>query len=89
MSEEFDRRFRSSPIRRAKRDGLVRNVVVALGNSRQPEAVAPLSRALRDPSPLVRAHAVWALKQFDTPDARNALQQWLPSETDPSVLEEI
>lgn len=87
--EEFSRRFRSSPIRRAKRDGLVRNVVVALGNSRRPEAVDPLSRALRDRSPLVRAHAVWALKQIDTPEARNTLQQALPSETDPSVLEEI
>ncbi len=86
---EFERRFRSSPIRRAKRDGLVRNVAVALGNSRSPEAVAPLSRALRDSSPLVRAHAAWAMKQIGTPDARNRLQQWLPSETDPSVLEEI
>jgi epoxyqueuosine reductase len=87
--EEFNRRFRSSPIRRAKRDGLVRNVVVALGNSHRPEAGAPLSRALRDKSPLVRAHAVWALKQIDTPEARTALQQWLPSEKEPSVLEEI
>ena len=34
---EFARRFKGSPIRRAKRDGFVRNVVVALGNSRRSE----------------------------------------------------
>src|SRR5262249_41986328 len=58
----FEARFAGSPIRRAKRDGFVRNVAVALGTSRNPAAVAPLRDALaHDPAALVRAHAAWAL----------------------------
>jgi epoxyqueuosine reductase len=86
---EFERRFRSSPIRRAKRDGLVRNVVVALGNSRDPEAVPALTKALEDASALVRAHAAWALGRIGSARARELLRHALARETDPTVLEEI
>jgi epoxyqueuosine reductase len=40
---------------------LQRNAAVALGNSRDPGAVAPLIEALSDRKPLVRGHAAWAL----------------------------
>jgi epoxyqueuosine reductase len=40
---------------------LQRNAAVALGNSRDPYAVAPLIEALTDRKPLVRGHAAWAL----------------------------
>jgi epoxyqueuosine reductase len=86
---EFNHRFKGSPIRRARRDGFVRNVVVALGNSRQPEAVSPLTRSLSDCSALVRSHAAWALGRIGTADARAALEQALAQETDPEVLKEI
>ena len=43
----FRRRFGSSAIRRAKRDGFVRNVAVVLGNTRNPAAVPALTEALR------------------------------------------
>jgi epoxyqueuosine reductase len=59
--EEFSARFRGSPVKRAKRRGLLRNVAVALGNWGSPEAVPVLSRALADSEPLVRGHAAWAL----------------------------
>ena len=88
-SEEFNRRFKDSPIRRARRDGFVRNVAVALGNSRLPEAVAPLGRALKDGSALVREHAAWGLGQVATLEARNLLEDARFRETDPAVLEEI
>ena len=61
--EGFRRRFRGSPIMRAKRRGLLRNVAVALGNWGDPAAVPVLTEALRDPEPLVREHAAWALDQ--------------------------
>ncbi|MDR0310475.1 MAG: tRNA epoxyqueuosine(34) reductase QueG [Acidobacteriota bacterium] len=60
--EAFERRFAASPVLRASRDGFVRNVMIALGNSRRAEAVPALKAALLDESPLVRAHAEWALK---------------------------
>lgn len=62
---EFRRRFNGSPVQRARRDGFVRNVTVALGNVGGPEAVAPLRRAAAsDVSPLVREHALWALTRL-------------------------
>lgn len=87
--EEFRRRFRGSPILRAKRRGLVRNVAVALGNTRNPDAVAPLALALSDPEPLVRGHAAWALGRIATLGARQALERRLGLEQDAQVLEEI
>ena len=59
--EAFERRFAASPVLRVTRDGFVRNVIIALGNSRSAEAVPALKAALMDESPLVREHAEWAL----------------------------
>lgn len=59
--DAFSRRFQRSPIKRAKRAGMLRNVCVALGNWGAPETVNALSLALRDPEALVRDHAAWAL----------------------------
>lgn len=54
--------FATSPIRRAGRAGFARNVCVALGNRGDERAVPALARALAgDDSPIVRAHAAWAL----------------------------
>lgn len=61
----FRRRFRNSPVRRAKRRGLLRNVCVALGNWGDPVAMPALIQALDDPEPLIRGHAAWALGQID------------------------
>jgi epoxyqueuosine reductase len=66
MDEEaFRRRFKESPIQRARRQGLLRNVAVALGNWGDEAAVPALTRALDDPSPLVREHAAWALGRIN------------------------
>jgi len=62
--EQFRRRFARSPIKRAKRRGLLRNVCVALGNIGDARAVPALQAALHDPEPLVREHAAWALEQI-------------------------
>jgi epoxyqueuosine reductase len=87
--EEFSKRFENSPIRQATRDGFVRNVVVALGNSGKREAIPALEKALQDASSLVRAHAAWALGQI--PEARITLilESAGANETDLAVLDEI
>lgn len=87
--EGFRVRFRHSPVRRAKRRGLLRNACVALGNLGDPVAVPALAAALRDPEPLVRAHAAWALGRIATAEARAALEEALATEGDPAVIEEI
>ena len=60
----FLREFRDSPVARARRNGMLRNVCVALGNWGSDEAVQVLERAARDHSELVREHAEWALRRI-------------------------
>jgi epoxyqueuosine reductase len=62
--DEFRARFRQTPIWRAKRRGLLRNVAMALGNWGSPQAIPALRKALDDPEPLIREHAAWALARI-------------------------
>jgi len=87
--EEFRRRFRGSPILRAKRRGFLRNIAVALGNLKSREAVPALIRALQDEESLVRQHAAWALGRIGTPESLNGLKQRLAIDADAQVREEI
>jgi epoxyqueuosine reductase len=87
--DEFNRRFRGSPIVRAKRRGFLRNVAVALGNSKSREAIPALIHALNDDEPLVRGHAAWALGQIGSQPAITALRGRLQIENDAEVRSEI
>ena len=60
----FQRLFRGTPLVRAKRRGLLRNVCVALGNVGDAKALPVLERACHDPEPLIASHAVWAVEQI-------------------------
>jgi epoxyqueuosine reductase len=85
----YQRMFRDSAVRRAKFEGLRRNVAVALGNSGALEAVPVLVRALEDPQALVREHVAWALGRLGGAAAAAALRDRLTREQDPGVREEI
>jgi epoxyqueuosine reductase len=63
--EEFRERFRRSPVKRAKRRGLLRNVAVALGNAGDAGHRPVLERLAGDGDPVVREHAAWGLRRFD------------------------
>jgi len=64
--EAFRTTFRGSPMKRAKRRGLARNAAIALGNSGEAAARPALAAAAeRDPEPLVRDAAAWALDRLD------------------------
>ena len=56
--------FAGSPVKRVGRDRFVRNVLIAIGNSGNPDFISVAEHLLSDPSPLVRAMAVWALAQL-------------------------
>ena len=86
---EFRRRFGGSPILRAKRRGFLRNVAVALGNTKSREAIPALIRALDDDEPLVRGHVAWALGQIGSRPAMDALEQRGRIESDSEVRDEI
>lgn len=86
-SNQRRRYVERTPLRRASRQKLLRNVCIALGNAGDQRAVAPLAGALTsDRSPLVRGHAAWALGRLG---ARLPLVEALERETDSTVREEI
>jgi epoxyqueuosine reductase len=60
----FRARFAGTPIKRTGRDRFIRNVLIAIGNSQHAELADEAVRLLDDASPLVRAMAVWAVRQL-------------------------
>jgi epoxyqueuosine reductase len=83
---EFAAAFAGTPVLRASRARMARNAAVVLGNAPGPSSVAALGTALRDPEPLVRSHAAWALGRLN---ARGALSRRLGREPDRGVKAEI
>lgn len=85
--EIFKARFHGSPIQRIKRDRLVRNACIAVGNWGSPLALPHLLPLLGDPNPLVRGHAAWAISRIDpqSPYLRHQRQR----ENDPATLTEL
>jgi len=63
-AEEFNRKFRDSPVKRTKRRGYLRNTAVALGNRGDPASLPALETALADKEPLVQRHAEWAIRKI-------------------------
>ncbi|MBF0287759.1 MAG: tRNA epoxyqueuosine(34) reductase QueG [SAR324 cluster bacterium] len=87
--KEFNQRFKTSPIKRTKRKGLLRNVAIALGNWGRPEAIPALKQGLADEQPLIRMHSAWGLGQIEHQDAHDALAAAQKQEQDTGVLQEI
>jgi epoxyqueuosine reductase len=90
IPQAFNRKFKNSPLKRAKRQGYLRNAAVALGNLGDPAASPALAQAiLSDPEPLVRGHAAWALGRIGGVVASTTLSRAFQNEEDAYVLEEI
>lgn len=65
----FRTRFKGTPVKRTGRDRMMRNILIAAGNSGQRALLPQIIRHLTDPSPLVRAMAVWAYAQIEEASA--------------------
>jgi epoxyqueuosine reductase len=87
--EGFRRRFRHTPLWRARRRGILRNAAIVLGNQRAVAAIPALVRALDDSEPLVRGAAAWALAQIGGAAAASAVRQRLRVETDAAAGREL
>ncbi len=85
----FRKRFKGSPIKRAKRRGFLRNVAVALGNTGDSRGVPVLLKSLNDHEPLVRGHAAWALGEIAGTEAIQGLKKAEENETDTQVRNEL
>ncbi len=75
--EEFRSGFKNSPLKRAKRRGLLRNAAAALSCRSDADAIAALEHALDDPEPLVREQAAMSLRRTPTRGGdRSADEEW-------------
>ena len=73
MTEEvFREKFRGSAVRRAKRSGLRRNAVIAMGNSGDGRFGPLLERLKSDEDPAVAESAEWAAKRLSGESPRTA-----------------
>jgi epoxyqueuosine reductase len=59
--EEFRSAFRHSPVNRAKYQGLMRNVIIAMGNSGDPSFIPELEAFARSVNPVLSEQARWSL----------------------------
>ncbi|MBV6649679.1 MAG: tRNA epoxyqueuosine(34) reductase QueG [Hoeflea sp.] len=80
--------FSGSPVKRIGRDRFLRNVLVAVGNSGEPDLAPPCEALLSDASPLVRGSAVWALSQLTAPRRMHELAAQAGQEPDADVRQE-
>jgi epoxyqueuosine reductase len=80
--------FAGSPVRRIGRDRLVRNVMIAIGNSGATRLAEICRVRLEDDSPLVRGAAAWALGRLSPAAFLAEGRTRRPQEGDPAVLAE-
>ncbi|GAB4572634.1 MAG: tRNA epoxyqueuosine(34) reductase QueG [Rhodothalassiaceae bacterium] len=81
--------FAGSPIKRIGRDRFLRNVLIAIGNSADPSLLPAAIAQLDDPSPLVRAMAVRAVRRLAPPeDFATMRRRHSGDERDPHVAGE-
>jgi epoxyqueuosine reductase len=81
--------FRRTAIKRLKLRGLLRNACVVAGNSGDPGLLPALWRLTAHELPLVRAHAVWAVRRLTGVAAAGELAAVRGRETDADVLAEF
>ncbi len=86
---DYQERFRGSPMKRARRDGLRRNAAIVMGNSGDPAHLPALVSALTDETELVRGHAAWALGELGGEAAARALVEALEQEQSEVVRAEL
>ena len=86
---QFREKFSGSSIKRIGRDRFIRNVLIAVGNSKKKVFIEDVKDLLHDESSLVRSMAVWALKQIsDTYDFNNYRKELISLEVDKDVKAE-
>ena len=87
--EKFRLKFSKSPIKRIGRNRFVRNVLIAIGNSKSRDSLPFIKINLKDESPIVRGAAVWAINQILKGEELDLIKRKnLPSENDTSVRNE-
>jgi epoxyqueuosine reductase len=85
----FRKLFAGSPVKRTGRHRFIRNCLIAAGNSGKLDLIPVVITLLSDPEAIVRAMAVWALRQLASDEAvANQRSQYLADEADANVRSE-
>ena len=63
-ADEFRTRFRHTPVWRVKYSGFLRNVAVAMGNSKDPKYRSVLEQLSVSEDEIIASHADWALREL-------------------------
>jgi epoxyqueuosine reductase len=84
----FRRFFSGSPIKRIGRNRFIRNVLIAIGNSGNPEAASEAENLLYDTSAQVRGAAIWALQRLAPARVSSLAANHIAREQDRDVLDE-
>ena len=85
----FRLRFAGTPVKRTGRNRVVRNALIAAGNSADSKLLPTIRNLLSDASPLVRAMAIWAIQRLASVEEEGRLRStYLPIETDAVVASE-
>jgi epoxyqueuosine reductase len=86
----FRKRFAGTPVKRTGRDAVMRNTLIAAGNSSDRTLVGTIVRRASDDAPIVRAMAAWALGELVAlPEELAAVRKsHLARERDPVVQAE-
>ena len=82
-AEEFREDFRGSAVQRAKRSGLRRNAVIAMGNSGDRRFGALLEKLKADEDEVVAESAGWAAKRLSQTNSGAMVSSTGSSETPP------
>ena len=80
--------FQGTAIKRLKLTGLLRNACVVAGNTGGPDLLPALVKLAVHDSPVVRAHAVWAVRRLAAGEAVRLLEAAREKESDATVLAE-
>ena len=85
----FRTRFAGTPVKRTGRDRVLRNALIAAGNSDDPQLLSDVDTHINDPNPIVRAMAAWAYSNLAKADELSVRRQFaLKSERDDAVISE-
>jgi epoxyqueuosine reductase len=89
-TNEFEIFYDHTPVLRAKWSGFLRNLIVAAGNSKNPDLEPIISYHLQEnPISMIRSHAAWSLGNLKSSAARNSLFVQKKRETNSEVIAEI
>ena len=87
--KNFRLMFSKSPVKRIGRNRFMRNVLIALGNSKSKNSLPYIKRNLNDDSPIVRGAAIWAIHQILKDKELEIIKdKFLPLERDIDVIKE-